>query len=107
MSQSKKAGDPGAPWADVPPDDKQLEQASRGFLDALCSSEDREMLEASARRMAEAWSEDLLAGYRTDPATVVTAFPAGDDQALVLVAHARVGPQRQDEIGGAQQGALV
>ena len=34
MSQSKKAGDPGAPWADVPPDDKQLEQASPKFQNA-------------------------------------------------------------------------
>ena len=85
MSRERKAAGPGAPWAEGQPDRQGLQRASRDFLAALSSPEGGEVLDASARRMAEAWSEDLLAGYRVDPASVVTAFPAGDDRATVMV----------------------
>jgi GTP cyclohydrolase I len=85
MSRERKAAGSGAPWADGQPDRPGLQRASRDFLAALSSPEEGEVLDASARRMAEAWSEDLLAGYRIDPASVVTAFPAGDDRATVMV----------------------
>jgi GTP cyclohydrolase I len=51
----------------------------------LAAPEDAALLEESARRIADAWSEDLLAGYREDPVSVVTAFPSGRDRALVVV----------------------
>ena len=85
MSRDRKSPGPGTPWADGQPDRQGLQRASRDFLAALSSPEGGDVLDASARRMAEAWSEDLLAGYRVDPASVVTAFPAGDDQATVMV----------------------
>ncbi len=85
MSSERKAEGPGAPWAERQPDRQTLQRASRDFLAALSSPEGGDMLDASAGRMAEAWSEDLLAGYRVDPASVITAFPAGADQATVMV----------------------
>jgi len=85
MNSEKKTAGPGAPWAGSPPDGMSLQRASREFLTALSLPEGSDMLDASAGRMAEAWSVDLLAGYRVDPASVVTAFPAGDDQATVVV----------------------
>ncbi len=85
MSSERKAEGPGAPWAERQPDRQTLQRASRDFLAALSSPEGGDVLDASAGRMAEAWSEDLLAGYRVDPASVITAFPAGADQATVMV----------------------
>ena len=66
MSSERKAEGPGAPWAEGPPDRQTLQRASRDFLAALSSPEGGDVLDASAGRMAEAWSEDLLAGYRVD-----------------------------------------
>jgi GTP cyclohydrolase I len=85
MSGKKRSDEPGAPWAKAPPDHQRLRDASLGFLTELRSPESEEVLGAAARRMAEAWSEDLLVGYRQDPDTVVTAFPAGEDRTLVVV----------------------
>ncbi len=85
MSRASKAAGPGAPWVEGQPDGSDLQRASRDFLTALALPEAGDMLDASSKRMAEAWSEDLLAGYRVDPASVVTSFPVGDDQATVVV----------------------
>lgn len=74
-----------SPWASEPPDEDRLREASREFLAALGVPEDAEILEASAARMGQAWSQDLLCGYRHDPAAAITSFPAGDDRGLVVV----------------------
>ena len=62
-----------------------LQEATRRFLEALGVVEDAEQLEESARRVAEAWSRDLLGGYLQDPGSLLTPFPAGDSRGLVLV----------------------
>lgn len=68
----------------IVPDPDRFRSAVREFLDALGPFEDRELLEASTGRVAEAWSEDLLAGYRVDAAALVEPLPAEGERGLVL-----------------------
>lgn len=67
------------------PDPERLERAAREFLEALGAVEDPRMLAASARRIAEAWSEDLLAGYREDVSSLLEPLAAAGHRGLVLV----------------------
>ena len=66
-------------------DRTRLLRATEEFLRALDVIDDPDMREATARRMTEAWSEDLLAGYRTDAAGLLDPIPLEGEGGLVLV----------------------
>ena len=59
-------------------------QAVRAFLEAVDPGEVND-LERTPERVAEAWCEDLLSGYASDPQAVLTWSPVAKDGGLVLV----------------------
>jgi len=67
------------------PDPDRLHRAAREFILALEAIEDADLVEASARRMAEAWGEDILGGYRVEPESLLDPFPAKGRSGMVLV----------------------
>ena len=70
--------------ARVAPDRERFRAAVREFLAALGPFEDAALLDASTRRISEAWSEDLLAGYEVDAPALLEPLPAEGDRGLVL-----------------------
>ena len=66
-------------------DTGRIRDAALEFIRALGVLDDPRMVEASARRMAEAWGEDLLGGYRVDPASLLEPIPAEGERGLVVV----------------------
>jgi GTP cyclohydrolase I len=75
----------GRPERSRPPDPERLRRAAREFILALEAIEDADLVEASARRMAEAWGEDILGGYRVEPESLLEPFPAEGRSGMVLV----------------------
>ena len=77
-------------WQGLPPggpaDVDRMQRAIAEFLDAAgFASHSAEHLADTPRRVAEAWNEDLLVGYRTDPLEAL-GTPFGDpSHELVLV----------------------
>ncbi|HJL00475.1 MAG TPA: GTP cyclohydrolase I [Polyangiaceae bacterium LLY-WYZ-15_(1-7)] len=69
-----------------PPDLQRAAEAIEAFLEALGHppSSDPELAE-TGRRVAEAWANDLLAGYREDPAAILADTCASEAPGLVAV----------------------
>jgi GTP cyclohydrolase IA len=69
-----------------PADLDRMAEAIDAFLVAAgFDTTDQEHLRQSGRRVAEAWSQDLLEGYDTEPAAALGAPFAEDGSDLVLV----------------------
>jgi GTP cyclohydrolase I len=64
---------------------RQLEAAVRQFLDALGEPGRPPELEKTPARVAQAWAEELLAGYGTDPLEQLQWEPAEGDHGLVAI----------------------
>ncbi len=75
----------GTPGPQGVPDRERLQRAAREFIRALGVLDDPRVVEASARRMTDAWAEDILGGYRVDPEAIVEPFPAGEHSGMVVV----------------------
>ena len=67
------------------PDKDRLRRAADEFLQALGVFDDPQHRQATARRITEAWSEDLLSGYRVDPQAVLEPIASEGETGLVLV----------------------
>lgn len=69
-----------------PPDLERAARAVEEMLEALGApvGEDPELV-GTGRRVAEAFAEDLLAGYRMDPAEILSAATATEAPGLVIL----------------------
>ncbi|MGD8375274.1 MAG: GTP cyclohydrolase I [Acidobacteriota bacterium] len=83
MSQAGPDAD--ASTREPAPDRDRLRRAAEEFLLALDVIDDPAMREATARRIADAWGEDLLSGYRTDPVALLDPMPVQGSPGLVVV----------------------
>jgi GTP cyclohydrolase I len=66
-----------------------MEAAVRLFLEAVGERFEGDDLEATPERVARAWAEELLGGYRADPDSELGWTPAGRDRSMVVARNLR------------------
>lgn len=68
-----------------PTDDRALEDSVLALLQAAGMDPEHPQLRDTPQRVRECWSNDLLDGYRTDPATILAdRYPARDGGLVVV-----------------------
>lgn len=63
----------------------RMEEGIRIFIDAISERFDGDDLDRTPRRVAQAWYDDMLSGYQTDPDAQMTWSEAPADAGPVLV----------------------
>lgn len=67
------------------PDRRRLRAASRAFLRAIGETGLRRDMRRTPTRVADAWTDEIVAGYRADPLKILaTSFPARDPGMVVV-----------------------
>jgi len=66
-----------------------MREGIRAFLEGLGERFEGDDLDATPDRVARAWAEDLVGGYRGDPVRELTWTPAPEESGLVLVRDVR------------------
>ncbi|MFQ5877735.1 MAG: GTP cyclohydrolase I FolE [Acidobacteriota bacterium] len=68
------------------PDRRTLRRAARLFLDAIGESGLRREMRRTPERVADAWTEEILSGYRDDPARILGGAFSAPEEGMVVVA---------------------
>jgi len=84
-ARARAAGGPRAQAPVRPPDSAGMERAVADFLRAAGVPMTRIEIAQTARRVAEAWAEDLLRGYGHDPAAEMAHEEAPAGEGLVVL----------------------
>ena len=67
------------------PDRRRLRQAARRFLAATGEVDLKREMRRTPTRVADAWAGEMLSGYGDDPASILRAGFASEDEGLVIV----------------------
>ena len=67
------------------PDRKVLRRAARLFLSAIDEKGLKRDMRRTPSRVADAWVDEILSGYRSDPARILRSTFAGREKGMVLV----------------------